>query len=69
MPKLTTTNAGRVISKTDQTIRRHVHDGRIMAKREGLSGKMWIDVEDLRDFATKYSYFFDEELAAQLAED
>lgn len=69
MPQLTSMNAGQVIRKSDQTIRRHVHEGRLPAWREGLSGKMWIDVEELRKFAEKYNYFFDEDAAATLATD
>lgn len=68
MSKLTSTDAARIIQKSDQTVRRHVHDGKLKAWREGISGKMWIEIDDLRQFAAQYGQFFDEKLATQIAQ-
>lgn len=67
MPEVSTIDASRIVNTSDTTIRRHVDDGRLVARREGLRGRIRIDIEELRQFATKYQYRFDDELAGQLA--
>lgn len=66
MPEVSSVNAGRIIYKSGQTIRRHVDSGQLVARREGPRGTIWIDIEELRKFAIKYSYRFNEELVNQI---
>lgn len=67
MPQVSTVSAGRIINRSDQTIRRHVHAGALKAEREGPSKDIWIDLDELRRFAEEFNYRFNEELAGQLA--
>ena len=53
------------VSRT--TINTWVDDGTLKGYRQGPRGWIRIDVNDLREFAQKYNYPFDEDLAAQLS--
>lgn len=67
MPELSSTDAGRVIGVSRQTIVFYVDSGVITARRIGLRKVIRIDVEELRSIAEKYEYRFDATLATQLA--
>ena len=67
MAEVSSVDAARIINISEVTIRRHVYGERLPARREGLRKRMFIEVDDLRNFAQKYQYRFDETLAAQLA--
>jgi len=67
MPELSTVEAGRVVSMDRETLRRWCVQGLLPARRFGLRGQFRIEVDNLRSFAQKYNYSFDEELATQLA--
>ncbi len=67
MPELSSTDAGRVISVSRQTIVSYVDSGVLPARRMGLRKVIRIDVEELRRTAEKYGYRFDTTLATQLA--
>ncbi len=67
MPELSSTDAGRVIGVSRQTIISYVDSGVLQARRMGLRKVIRIDVEELRRIAEKYEYRFDATLAAQLA--
>ena len=67
MPELSSTDAGRVIGVSRQTIVSYVDSGVITARRIGLRKVIRIDVEELRSTAEKYGYRFDATLATQLA--
>ena len=68
MPEVSSDNAGLIIGVTRETIRVHVDGGRLKARREGMRRLIRIEVEELRSFAKKYQYRFDEDLAKQLAQ-
>lgn len=67
MPELSSTDAGRVIGVSRQTIVSYVDSGVITARRIGLRKVIRIDIEELRRIAEKYEYRFDTTLATQLA--
>lgn len=67
MPEVSTFEAARIIGMSDDTVRRHVRIGSLPARRQGPRRDARIDIEKLREFATKYNYRFDEALAAELA--
>jgi hypothetical protein len=67
MSEVSGLSASRIIGVSDQTIRRHVLANRLKARQEGLSATRWIDLDDLREFARRYNYRFNEELAQELA--
>lgn len=66
MPEVSSVDAGRIIYKSHETIRRHVNSGKLVARREGPRGTIWVDIEELRKFAVEYRYRFNEELVAQI---
>ncbi len=68
MPELSTDSAGKTIGTSGQTIRRLIDRELLPARREGLRGIIRIEVDSLKEFATKYGYRFNDELAANLAE-
>ena len=68
MPEVSTIDAARILGTSDTTVRKHVDEGRLSARREGLRGRIRIDVELLREFAEQYQYRFDEGLAAEVAQ-
>lgn len=67
MSQVSTVSAGRIINRSDQTIRRYVKSGDLKAEREGPSKDIWIEIDELRRFAKEFNFRFNEELAAQLA--
>lgn len=67
MPEISSEDAAKLIGITRQTIRAHVENGRLAARRVGPRRVVKIELEDLRQFAEKYQYRLDETLAAELA--
>lgn len=67
MPEVTSPSAAQIIGVDDSTIRRYVYNGLLPARRQGLRKIIRIEVDDLKQFATKHQYRFNEELAAELA--
>lgn len=67
MPEVSSRNASKIIGVSDQTVRRHIHASRLLARREGLDRTWWIDMDALREFARVYNYRFNEDLAKDLA--
>lgn len=67
MPEVSSTEAGQIINRSDETIRRHVYGGRLPARREGPRGTIWIEIDDLRKFAAQYQYRFNEDVAEQFS--
>lgn len=67
MPEVNGPQAAEIIGKSVVTIHRKVDDGVLPARREGTGERrfLYIDLEDLRQFAKKYGYRFDEKKAAQ----
>ena len=68
MAEVTAPQAAEILSTSYMTIHRRVDDGTLNARREGVKGILRIDVDELRRFANKFGYRFDERLAKQLAE-
>lgn len=60
------TTAARLVDKSRETVRRWVRSNLLPCREEGLRGDIKIDLNELREFAKKYGYRFDEELAGQL---
>ncbi len=67
MPEISSEEAARLIGMSRQSIRAHVENGRLAARRVGPRRVVKIELEDLRQFAEKYQYRLNETLAAQLA--
>lgn len=68
MLEVSSVAAAKIIGISDDTIRRQVRNGLLSARQQGLRGMIRIEIEELRSFAQKYQYRFDENLASQLAE-
>ena len=66
MAEVTTAKAAEILSTTQRTIQRRVDDGTLPARRQGIQQAAYIDLEDLRAFATQYGYRFDDEAAKQI---
>lgn len=67
MPEVSSTDAAQIVGIGEVTIRRHVYNGRLGARRVGVRKIMRIELEELRRLAQEYQYRFDEELAQELA--
>jgi hypothetical protein len=67
MAEVTAPQAAEILDTSHPTVFRHVKEGRLSARREGLRRDIWIEVETLRQFAKQYGYRFDAELAARYA--
>jgi hypothetical protein len=63
MPEVSSSQAARIIRMSDDTVRRHVRMGLLPARRQGPRKDAKIEIEELRRFAQKYNYQFDEALA------
>ena len=57
--EINASQAGQALGMTDQAVRDHVNAGRLKARRVGMRRIYTIRVEDLKDFARKYSYDLD----------
>lgn len=68
MPEVSARAAAQIIELSHTTIHGHVESGRLPARKQGLRGIIRIDVDDLRKFAARYQYRFNEELATRLAQ-
>lgn len=66
--ELSTVQAAKLLGIAEQTVRDHIHAGRLPARRHGLRPRYKIQPDDLRRFAEQYSYLLDEaRLARYLA--
>ncbi len=68
MAEVTTTQAAEILAANKRTIKRRVDDGLLPARKQGLRGIAYIELEDLRTFAERYGYRYNDALAKQLAE-
>jgi hypothetical protein len=68
MPEVSSADAGRIIETSSETIRRHIGNGLLPARRFGMRGIVRVELDDLRKFAEQYQYRFNERLASQLTE-
>lgn len=62
---VTAAQAAELIGVSRVTIWSYVTDGKLAAERIGIRRDISIRLSDLRAFAAKYNYPFDEELARQ----
>lgn len=67
MAEVTGPQAAEILNTSHPTIFRRVEDGSLPARREGLRRDIFIDVDELRRFAEKFGYRFNESLAKQYA--
>jgi len=63
MAEVSSTQAAAIIGTSHVTIGRRVKDGSLKGRRQGLNRKIWVNLDDLRQFAAEYGYLFNEELA------
>lgn len=68
MTEVTTAQAAEILSTTQRTIQRRVDDGHLPARRQGLKQAAYIELDDLKAFAEKYGYRFNEVEAAKLTQ-
>lgn len=64
MQELSAKQAGKVIGLSHTMIHRYVNRGLLPARRVGRMRAIRIQMENLREFARKFGYDFDEELAS-----
>lgn len=69
MPEVSGPTAAKIIGVDESTVRRYVYRGLLKARRAGLRKNIWVEIEDLREFATEQQFRFNEELAKQLTEE
>lgn len=67
MPEVSSAEAGKIIGRSAESIRRYVRNGQLSARHEGPKGLVLVELDDLRIFAEKYQFRFDEKLASQYA--
>lgn len=67
MPEVNGPQAAEIIGKSLVTIHRKVDDGLLPAREEGTGERkfVYIEINELRQFAQRYGYRFDEAIAAQ----
>ena len=63
MAEVSSTQAAAIIRASHVTIGRRVKDGSLKVRRQGLNKKIWVNLNDLRQFAAENGYLFNEELA------
>lgn len=68
MAEVTTAKAAEILATNRRTIQRRVDDGSLPARKQGLKGIAYIELEDLRSFAERYGYRFNESIAQQYAQ-
>lgn len=64
--EVTTQQAAEILGTSQPTIWRRVRDGTLPARREGKRGMFRINLEQLRLFADKQGYLWDEKLAQRI---
>lgn len=67
MAEVTAPQAAEITDISYMTLYRRVEDGTLPHRRIGIRGEIRINVEDLRAFAAKLGYRFNEVLATQYA--
>jgi len=67
MTEVTASKAAEILATNRRAVQRRVAEGLLPARRQGPKGIAYIEVDDLRKFAKKYGYRFDEAKAAQYA--
>lgn len=68
MAEVNTKQAAALINTSYMTIHRRANDGTLRVRRVGVHRDLRIDLDDLRAFAQKYDYRFNEELAKRYTE-
>lgn len=65
MPEVTAAQAAEIIGKSAMTVYRKVEEGVLPARQEGTGERKftYIQIADLREFAARYGYRFDEAVA------
>lgn len=68
MAEVTAPQAAEILNTSHPTIFRRVDDGSLPARREGVKREIFIDVDELRQFATQFGYRFNEQKASEYAQ-
>lgn len=68
MSEFSTQEAAQIVGCSHTTIWEQVKAGELTARRQGLRGIIRIEEDDLRSFAERYNYRYNEALARQLAD-
>ena len=68
MAEVSSTQAAAIIGASHVTIGRRVKDGSLKGRRQGMNKKIWVNLDDLRQFAAEYGYLFNEEIAASYSD-
>lgn len=63
MTKVTSPQAAEILATTQATVYRWVSEGLLPAERRTLRRVLYIELDDLRQFAQNNGYSFDERLA------
>lgn len=66
MPEVTSIEAGQIIGVSGESIRNYVDRDLLPAQRRGVRRKIFIELEDLKRFATEYNFRFDQDIAEQI---
>ncbi len=67
MAEVTAPQAAEITGITYITLYRRVEDGTLPSRRIGIRGEIRVNVDDLRAFAERLGYRFNEALATQFA--
>jgi len=69
MAEVTAPQAAEIIDISLMTVHRKVDDGTLSARQQGTKDRkfVYVDVDDLRQFAKTYGYRFNERLAQEYA--
>lgn len=65
--EITTAEAGAALGISRETIRLHVAEGRLPARKQGIRGILKIQVDDLREFARQFGYVVNDQYLTRLA--
>ena len=67
MPEVSLRQAAKIVGSSHPTLWRRINEGELpITRRVGKGQRIRIDIEELRRFAARYNYLFDEDLAKKL---
>jgi hypothetical protein len=65
MAEVDSRQAASLIGVSIMLIHRRADDGTLKVRRVGMHRRIWVELDDLRDFAARYNYRINEKLVAQ----
>ena len=66
MPEVTAAQAAEIVGISDDSIRNYVDRDLLPARRQGIQRKIFIELDDLKVFASQYDFRFNEDAAEQI---